>query len=137
MLLSACFIPSLTLTFLIGISVWPPTMSWISALPNFVPAKGKPFGICTLPFTVPLAPMPRYRCFLPRFHTRTAESAQLEGGFQSEHVEVFARQIDRQFLRADEIDALVGCAFIVPLLSGKFEGIAEAVNKLSVLAKSH
>ena len=71
------------------------------------------------------------------FHTRTAESAQFEGGIQSEHVEFFARQIDRQFLRADEIDALVGCAFIVPLLSGKFEGIAEAVNKLSVLAKSH
>ena len=67
MLLSACFIPSLTLTFLIGISVWPPTISWMSALPNFVPAKGKPFGICTLPFTVPLAPMPRYRCFLPDF----------------------------------------------------------------------
>ena len=71
------------------------------------------------------------------FHTRTAESTQFKGGLQSEHVEVFARQIDRQFLRADEIDALVGCAFIVPLLSGKFEGIAEAVNKLSVLAKSH
>ena len=71
------------------------------------------------------------------FHTRTAESTQSKGGLQSEHVEVFARQIDRQFLRADEIDALVGCAFILPLLSGKFEGIAEAVNKLSVLAKSH
>ena len=71
------------------------------------------------------------------FHTRTAESTQSKGGLQSKHVEVFARQIDRQFLRADEIDALVGCAFIVPLLSGEPEGIAEAVNKLSVLAKSH
>ena len=60
MLLNACFIPSLTLTFLIGISVWPPAMSWTFALPKFVPAKGKPFGICTLPSTVPLAPMPRY-----------------------------------------------------------------------------
>ena len=71
------------------------------------------------------------------FHTRTAEGAQFEGGIQSEHVEFFARQIDRQFLRADEIDALVGCAFIVPFLSGKFEGVAEAVNELPVLAKSH
>ena len=42
-----------------------------------------------------------------------------------------------QLLRADEVDALVGRAFIVPLLPGELEGVAEAVNDLSVLAKSH
>ena len=71
------------------------------------------------------------------FHTRTAESAQFEGGIQLDHVELRVWQVKHQFLRADEVDALVGCAFIVSFLSGKFEGIAEAVNDLSVLAKSH
>lgn len=66
-----------------------------------------------------------------------AESAQLDRGIQNDHVEFRVWQMKLQLLRADEVDALVGRAFIVPLLSGELEGVAEAVNDLSVLAKSH
>ena len=66
-----------------------------------------------------------------------AESAQLDRGIQNDHVELRVWQMKLQLLRADEVDALVGRAFILPLLSGELEGVAEAVNDLSVLAKSH
>ena len=61
----ACFMPSLTETPRMGMVVCPPMMSWISLLPSFKPLNmGALFGICTLPITLPFAPMPRYRVSL-------------------------------------------------------------------------
>ena len=62
------------------------------------------------------------------FHTRTAESTQFKGGLQSEHVEVFARQIELKRLRAGKVDARVGFISIFPLLPVELEGVAKAID---------
>lgn len=62
-LLNACFMPSSTLTSLIGNSVCPPTMRSTSQLPSFQPPiTGTSLGTCTLLLTTALAPMARYKC---------------------------------------------------------------------------
>ena len=67
-LLNACFMPSSTLTSLIGNSVCPPTMRSTSQLPSFQPPiTGTSLGTCTLLLTTALAPMPRYKYFVSFF----------------------------------------------------------------------
>ena len=63
-----------------------------------------------------------------------AESPQLDGGFQNDHIDRLTWQIQLQFLGAGKVDALVGRTLIFPLLPVELEGVAEPINDLPTLA---
>ena len=94
---------------MIGKVVCPPMMRLMFRDIRAEPAgdSGTSLGICTLPLTMPLAPIAKiYVSFVTIIHT--AERAQLDGGLQYDDIDRFVRQIELELLRAAKIDALVG-----------------------------
>ena len=68
---------SLTFAFAMGTVVCPPTIRLMSVLGSLIPLRnGMPrlLGICSLPWTIPLAPMPRYTVPLFSFAPPNAPS---------------------------------------------------------------